>query len=82
MGYLEMKGATLLGLLHKDEYPPEDLRKAGVTEDSRVRINAFADLEVYQHGEWNVIGGLLGDIFERIWERYGIKWVREADPTE
>lgn len=79
MGYLEMKGTTLLSLLHKDEYSPEELRESGVTEDSRVRINSFGDLEVYQRGEWNVIGGLLGDIFERIWDRFGIKWVRDEE---
>ncbi len=74
MRYLEMSGATLFSLLLPDEYPVDDLRKAGVTEQSRVRVNWEGDFEVLLDGEWEVMGGLLGDFLHRIEDRTGIKW--------
>ncbi|HEY1067486.1 MAG TPA: hypothetical protein VGE52_15295 [Pirellulales bacterium] len=74
MDFIEMSGAKLLSLLNEDEYQPDELRKAGVTDNSKVRINRQGDIEVLSGGEWEVVGGLIGDFLHRIEERTGLSW--------
>jgi hypothetical protein len=72
MKFVEISGATLLKLASKEEIP--DLRAAGVTETSAIRINPQGDIEMLQDGQWGVIGGLLGDYKNRIRKMTGLDW--------
>ena len=72
MKFVEITGAELFQLATEDELP--GLRAAGVGDDSRVRINPQGDIEVRQHGNWSVIGGLLGDYQARIKTMTGHSW--------
>lgn len=74
MKFISMSGAKLLELLHPDEYPHDELRREGVSETSQVRINRLGDIEVLRDGEWEVIGGLLGDFVQRIEAKTGLRW--------
>lgn len=74
MKFIEMSGKTLYRLLQPDEIDPEELRKAGVSEDSLVRINPQGDIEVRKPRSWEVIGGLLGDFAERVKRATGRDW--------
>lgn len=65
MKFIEMHGKTLLKLISPDEFDPHDLRKAGVTDDSLVRINLQGDIELRKRDRWEIIGGLIGDFAER-----------------
>ncbi len=72
MKFVEIDGATLLKLANDDEIP--GLRAAGVADASEIRINQQGDIEVLQHGEWAIIGGLLGDFQSRIRKLTGLDW--------
>jgi hypothetical protein len=72
MKFVEITGAVLLHMAEAEEIPP--LRTAGVTEDSKIRINQQGDIELLQHGSWRVIGGLLGDYRARIKRLTGLDW--------
>jgi len=72
MKFVEISGATLLKLASREEIT--DLRSAGVTDESPIRINQQGDIEMLQDGEWNVIGGLLGDYKNRIKKLTGLDW--------
>lgn len=72
MKFVEITGDVLLKLAEKDEIP--QLRAAGVTETSEVRINKQGDIELRQRGSWAVIGGLLGDYENRIKRITGLDW--------
>jgi hypothetical protein len=72
MKFLELTGAELLKLATTEEIP--GLHAAGVTDQSRVRINPQGDIEVFQDGAWGVIGGLLGDYASRIKKLTGRQW--------
>ncbi|MBX7167930.1 MAG: hypothetical protein K1X74_16470 [Pirellulales bacterium] len=74
MKFIELSGKTLYRLLQPDEIDPEELRKAGVSEDSLVRINPQGDIEVRKTRSWEVIGGLLGDFSERVKRATGRDW--------
>ena len=72
MKFVEIDGATLLKLAGEDELA--GLQSAGVTPHSQVRINPQGDVEVRQHGEWRIIGGLIGDYANRIRHLTGLDW--------
>jgi hypothetical protein len=72
MKFVEINGATLLKLTDSDEI--QQLRAAGVTDDSEIRINPQGDIELRQRGSWVVIGGLLGDFAARIRKLTGMGW--------
>lgn len=74
MSFVEMSGERLISLLHEDEYQAEELTKAGLTRESRVRINLQGDIELLRDGEWEIIGGLIGDISQRIEAQTGLRW--------
>ena len=50
MKFVEISGATLLKLASAEE--TTDLRAAGVTETSEIRINQQGDIEMRQDGGW------------------------------
>lgn len=70
--FIEIPGAVLLKLANSGELP--DLRSAGVTEQSQIRINPQGDIEMLQGGDWAIIGGLLGDYESRIKRLTGLDW--------
>ena len=72
MKFIEITGATLLKLTDSEEIP--QLRAAGVTDQSKIRINPQGDIEIQQRGSWMVIGGLLGDYPSRIKKLTGLDW--------
>jgi hypothetical protein len=76
MQFIEMSGKTLLKLANADE--AAGLKKAGITEQSLVRINRQGDIEVRHRGEWGIVGGLLGDFETRVKHATGLDW---ADTT-
>jgi hypothetical protein len=74
MKFIELTGAQLLAMLREDEGDPEDLRKAGLSDQTIVRVNQQGDIELRRVSEWDVIGGLLGDYELRLKESTGIDW--------
>jgi hypothetical protein len=74
MKFIEMSGATFIHTLKLDEFQPEDVKAAGVTERCVVRINQQGDIEVRRPDRWDVIGGLLGDFEHRVKRATGMDW--------
>lgn len=72
MQFVEISGAVLFELADQDQVP--QLRAAGVTDQSKMRINRQGDIEMLHHGAWTVIGGLLGDFEHRIKRITGHAW--------
>ncbi len=69
-----MPGKTLFNLLSPEEMDASDLRSAGVSEDSVVRVNRQGDIEVRGRDGWEIIGGLLGDYDHRVRTQTGLEW--------
>jgi len=74
MQFIEMTGKKLLEVVGPDEIPPEQLRAAGLNDDSLVRINLQGDIELRRPDRWDVIGGLLGDYQDRVKQATGLTW--------
>jgi len=74
MQFIEMTGAVLMELVTSDEVPAEELREAGVQEDSLIRVNHQGDIELRRRDRWDVIGGLLGDFEDRVKVATGLDW--------
>ena len=74
MKFVELTGKTLFALIREDEMQPGELEKAGVAQDSVVRINEQGDIELRRPDQWDVIGGLLGDFASRIKRETGMDW--------
>ena len=74
MQFIEMSGKTLMTIVSDDEFSPEELASAGVTETTVVRINRQGDIEVRRSDRWDVIGGLLGDFEHRIKSEADLEW--------
>lgn len=72
MKFVEITGNTLLELADEDQIA--GLRAAGVTDQSKIRINLQGDIEILQNGNWGIIGGLLGDYESRIRKLTGLDW--------
>ena len=68
MQFIEMTGKTLWRVIdHDDEMlTHEDLRAAGVDDESLVRVNRQGDIELRKTSQWDVIGGLLGNYEQRV----------------
>ena len=74
MQFIEMSGKAFARIVSDDELSPEELRQVGVTDESVVRINPQGDIEIRRAGNWDVIGGLLGNFEERIKRETGLTW--------
>jgi len=74
MRFIEMTGKTLSKIVSDDEISLQDLRRAGVEDDTVVRINLQGDIEVRRPDTWDVIGGLLGNFEDRIKKSTGMTW--------
>lgn len=72
MQFVEISGAMLLELADADQAP--QLRRAGVADQTKIRINRQGDIEMLQGAAWTVIGGLLGDFESRIKKLTGQGW--------
>jgi hypothetical protein len=75
MQFIEMSGKTLAEIVSDDEFSPEELASAGVTDNTVIRINRQGDIEIRRADRWDVIGGLLGDFEHRIRSEAGLEWV-------
>ena len=74
MRFIEFTGKTLTKIVSDDEISIQDLRRAGVEDDTIIRINMQGDIEVRRPDRWDVIGGLLGNFEERIRKGTGMSW--------
>jgi hypothetical protein len=74
MQYIEMTGKTLLKLIDLSGLSMEDLRKAGVTDATLIRVNRLGDLEMRKPHKWDVIGGLLGEFDHKLRQETGLEW--------
>jgi hypothetical protein len=74
MQYIEMTGRTLLKLIDLTGLSHEELRKAGVKDESLVRVNRLGDLELRKPHKWDVIGGLLGEFDHKLRHETGLEW--------
>ncbi len=74
MQFIEFTGANLLKIVNEGELSPDDLKAAGVTPQSLVRINRQGDIELRKTNRWDVIGGLIGNYEERVRQTTGLDW--------
>ena len=74
MQYIEMTGKTLLRLIDMTGMSPDDLGKAGVGDDTLVRVTRLGDLEMRKPHKWDVIGGLLGEFDQKLRSETGLDW--------
>jgi hypothetical protein len=74
MKFIEMTGRTLLKVIDEDSVTPQELRAAGVRDDSLVRINPQGDIELRKTDRWDVVGGLLGNFEQRVKQATGLDW--------
>ena len=74
MKFIEMTGKSLFTVIENDGFTEDDLRAAGVKEDTILRVNQQGDLEVRRDHGWDIIGGLLGNFEQRIRKRTGLDW--------
>ena len=74
MLFIEMTGKMLTSIISPDEISPEELRAAGVRDESIVRVNRQGDIEVRRANGWDVVGGLLGEFDRRLKQETGFDW--------
>jgi hypothetical protein len=74
MEYIEMTGKTLLRMIDMTGMSIEELRQAGVQDDTLVRVTQLGDLEMRKPHKWDVIGGLLGDFERKVKQETGLDW--------
>ncbi len=78
MQFIEMVGSKLMKIVEPDELHPDELKAAGVTEESLVRVNRQGDIEIRKRSGWEIVGGLLGDFDRRVKHETGLDWA-ESD---
>lgn len=74
MQYIEMTGKTLLKLIDLTGLSQDELRRAGVKDDSLVRVTKLGDLELRKPHKWDAIGGLLGEFDHKLRHETGLEW--------
>jgi len=74
MKFIELTGAQLLQMLREDEGDPEELKQAGLADQTIVRVNQQGDIELRRATDWDVVGGLLGDYEHRLKSTTGLEW--------
>lgn len=74
MKFIETTGRVLSRIINDGEIHTGDLNKAGVFDDTIVRINLHGDIEVRRRTQWDVIGGLLGEFENRAKKETGLDW--------
>jgi hypothetical protein len=73
--FIEMTGKTLAAIITEGEVAVGNLEKAGVDDETIVRVNEHGDIEVRRPHKWDLIGGLLGDYSNRIKQQTGMEWI-------
>lgn len=79
MQFIEMIGKTLLNIIEPDEFQPDELKAAGVSDDSLVRVNRQGDIEIRKRSGWEILGGLLGDFEGRVKRETGLDWAETEE---
>lgn len=74
MEFIELTGKTLLDVVNEGEVDFNELRKAGVTSDSIIRINKFGEIELRKPNQWILVGGLIGNFEDRLKKMTGLDW--------
>ena len=74
MKFIELTGESLDQIVDDGELHVSDLKNAGVSNSTIVRINQQGDIEVRRPHKWDVIGGLLGNFEERVKKSTGLDW--------
>jgi hypothetical protein len=74
MKFIETTGKVLAAIINEGEVGKLDLVKAGVVDDTLVRINLHGDIEVRRRHGWDIIGGLLGEFDARARQATGLDW--------
>ncbi len=74
MKFIELTGESLEKIIDDGELHDSDLKDAGVSGVSIVRINQQGDIEIRRPQKWDVIGGLLGNFEERVKKSTGLDW--------
>jgi hypothetical protein len=75
MRFIEITGKMLSQVVNQGELKHADLKAAGITDETVVRINEQGDIEVRRPDQWDLVGGLLGDYKERVRRISGLDWV-------
>lgn len=74
MKFIEMSGKTLTRVMDQGDISESELKSAGLTDDSLVRVNQQGDIEIRRRDGWDVIGGLLGEFEQRVKHETGLNW--------
>lgn len=69
-----MTGRLLLEMADGETISRDELKAAGVRDDSVVRVNRQGDIELRKPRGWDVIGGLIGEFDGRIKQTTGLDW--------
>lgn len=72
--FIELTGKTLLDVVNEGEIDLKELHEAGVTGDSILRINRYGEIELRGRGQWQLVGGLIGNFEERLQKMTGLDW--------
>ena len=74
MEFIHLTGKQLTSVVKDDELSLDDLKTAGVADETIVRINRQGDIEVRRPSQWDVVGGLIGDFERRLRGATGLDW--------
>lgn len=74
MEFIEMTGRLLLEMADGETMSRDELKSAGVQDESVVRINRQGDIELRKHSAWDVIGGMIGEFEARVKQATGLDW--------
>lgn len=74
MEFIHLTGKQLSSVVQDDELSLDDLKGAGVVDETIVRINRQGDIEVRRPAQWDVVGGLIGDFDRRLKAATGLDW--------
>lgn len=74
MEFIHLTGKQLVTVVKDDELSLDDLRTAGLADETIVRINRQGDIEIRRPSQWDVVGGLIGDFERRLKSATGLEW--------
>lgn len=74
MEFIHLTGKQLANVVQDDELSLDDLKAAGLADETIVRINRQGDIEIRRPSQWDVVGGLIGDFERRLKSATGLEW--------
>jgi hypothetical protein len=74
MEFIHLTGKQLVTVVKDDELSLDDLKAAGLADETIVRINRQGDIEIRRPAQWDVVGGLIGDFERRLRGATGLDW--------